>query len=246
MPKWTEYSEKTTIDDTDILLEQDATSVHHIKFLNLFDTIKAKLNLGGLANKSKVSQEDLETALSNLISGKLTASGIANDLTTTDLTKVLAAPQGKTLLGYIGTLTSLSTVQKTNLVGAINELVTSLDSLNRKIYETKTILSTDEMTEGKEVALSESYKNFNYVIVRLSLAASTTVNLADFVVIPTEVSSIYTNQISKRLAVTETAYAHIQCGFTDNTTFRVGYLRINGSYKVYATVYGVGRKVAIL
>lgn len=121
-------------------------------------------------------------------------------------------------------------------------MVKHSNKLNRNIYETKTILETTEMTEGKEVALSESYKNFNYVIVRLSLAASATKNLSDFVVIPTQVSSTYTNQIAKRLAVTETAYAHIQCGFTDNTIFRAGYLRIYGSYKVYATVYGVGRK----
>lgn len=128
--KLQDLAASTSPGDTDILLIEDTSATKKITFLSLFNKIKEKLSLGGLATKSTVAQSDLESALASLITGKLTSSGIANNLTTTDTTKVLAAPQGKTLLGYIGTLSSLSTVQKTNLVAAINELVTSLNELN--------------------------------------------------------------------------------------------------------------------
>lgn len=137
MPKFNEYTEKTNPDDVDIFLLQDAASTRKISFLNIFNRIKTKLGLGELATKSKVAQSDLEAALANLIAGKLTSSGIANNLTTTDTTKVLAAPQGKALLEsitsaltLIGSLDALTTTEKTNLVGSINELVTSLTALN--------------------------------------------------------------------------------------------------------------------
>ena len=142
MPKFNEYTEKTNPDDVDIFLLQDAASTKKISFLNIFNRIKTKLGLGDLATKSKVAQSDLEDALANLIAGKLTSSGIANNLTTTDTTKVLAAPQGKALLEsitsaltLIGSLDALTTAEKTNLVGAINELVTSLTTLNSKLQE---------------------------------------------------------------------------------------------------------------
>lgn len=130
MPKFNEYTEKTNPDDADIFLLQDVVSTKKTTFLGIFNQIRTKLGLGELANKNKVSQSDLEDALTEFINGKLTASGIADDLNTTDITKVLSAPQGKALLGYIGTLSSLSTAQKTNLVVAINEVVTSVATLN--------------------------------------------------------------------------------------------------------------------
>ena len=133
MPKFNEYTEKTYPDDADIFLLQDVVSTKKTTFLGIFNQIRAKLGLGALANKNKVSQSDLEDALTEFINGKLTASGIADDLNTTDITKVLSAPQGKALLGYIGTLSSLSTAQKTNLVVAINEVVTSVATLNSNL-----------------------------------------------------------------------------------------------------------------
>lgn len=147
MPKFNEYTEKTNPDDIDIFLLQDAASTKKISFLNIFNRIKTKLGLGYLATKSKVAQSDLEDALANLIAGKLTSSGIANNLTTTDTTKVLAAPQGKALLEsitsaltLIGSLDALTTAEKTNLVGAINELVASLTTLNSNLtVKTRTI-----------------------------------------------------------------------------------------------------------
>lgn len=142
MPKFNEYTEKTNPDDVDIFLLQDAASTRKISFLNIFNRIKTKLGLGELATKSKVAQSDLEAALANLIAGKLTSSGIANNLTTTDTTKVLAAPQGKALLEsitsaltLIGSLDALTTTEKTNLVGSINELVTSLTALNSNLSQ---------------------------------------------------------------------------------------------------------------
>lgn len=138
MPKFNEYTEKTNPDDADIFLLQDVVSTKKTTFLGIFNQIRAKLGLGELANKNKVSQSDLEDALTEFINGKLTASGIADDLNTTDITKVLSAPQGKALLGYIGTLSSLSTAQKTNLVVAINEVVTSVATLNSNLNEPKT------------------------------------------------------------------------------------------------------------
>lgn len=140
MPKFNEYTEKTNPDDADIFLLQDVVSTKKTTFLGIFNQIRAKLGLGALANKNKVSQSDLEDALTEFINGKLTASGIADDLNTTDITKVLSAPQGKALLGYIGTLSSLSTAQKTNLVVAINEVVTSVATLNSNLtVKTRTI-----------------------------------------------------------------------------------------------------------
>lgn len=136
MGKFNEYTEKTAPDDVDIFLLQDTSATKKVTFLSIFNQIKTKLGLGLLATKSKISEEELETALLNLINGKLTASGMANDLITTDATKALAAPQGKKLLEYIGTLTQLTTVEKANLVGAINELVTSVDALNRNMSHT--------------------------------------------------------------------------------------------------------------
>lgn len=133
MPKFNEYTEKTNPDDADIFLLQDVVSTKKTTFLGIFNQIRTKLGLGALANKNKVSQSDLEDALTEFINGKLTASGIADDLNTTDITKVLSAPQGKALLGYIGTLSSLSTAQKTNLVVAINEVVTSVATLNSNL-----------------------------------------------------------------------------------------------------------------
>lgn len=133
MPKFNEYTEKTNPDDADIFLLQDVVSTKKTTFLGIFNQIRTKLGLGELANKNKVSQSDLEDALTEFINGKLTASGIADDLNTTDITKVLSAPQGKALLGYIGTLSSLSTAQKTNLVVAINEVVTSVAALNSNL-----------------------------------------------------------------------------------------------------------------
>ena len=133
MPKFNEYTEKTNPDDADIFLLQDVVSTKKTTFLGIFNQIRAKLGLGALANKNKVSQSDLEDALTEFINGKLTASGIADDLNTTDITKVLSETQGKALLGYIGTLSSLSTAQKTNLVVAINEVVTSVATLNSNL-----------------------------------------------------------------------------------------------------------------
>ena len=135
MPKFNEYTEKTNPDDADIFLLQDVVSTKKTTFLGIFNQIRTKLGLGELANKNKVSQSDLEDALTEFINGKLTASGIADDLNTTDITKVLSAPQGKALLGYIGTLSSLSTAQKTNLVVAINEVVTSVAALNSNLSQ---------------------------------------------------------------------------------------------------------------
>lgn len=147
MPKFNEYTEKTNPDDVDIFLLQDAASTRKISFLNIFNRIKTKLGLGELATKSKVAQSDLEAALANLIAGKLTSSGIANNLTTTDTTKVLAAPQGKALLEsitsaltLIGSLDALTTTEKTNLVGSINELVTSLTALNSNLQSTNDLI----------------------------------------------------------------------------------------------------------
>ena len=135
MPKFNEYTEKTNPDDADIFLLQDVVSTKKTTFLGIFNQIRTKLGLGELANKNKVSQSDLEDALTEFINGKLTASGIADDLNTADITKVLSAPQGKALLGYIGTLSSLSTAQKTNLVVAINEVVTSVAALNSNLSQ---------------------------------------------------------------------------------------------------------------
>nr|CAJ1763062.1 hypothetical protein AUSP0088_00064 [uncultured phage] len=140
MPKFNEYTEKTNPDDADIFLLQDVVSTKKTTFLGIFNQIRTKLGLGELAGKNKVSQSDLGDALTEFINGKLTASGIADDLITTDITKVLSAPQGKALLGYIGTLSSLSTAQKTNLVVAINEVVTSVATLNSNLtVKTRTI-----------------------------------------------------------------------------------------------------------
>ena len=140
MPKFTDYAAKTIPDDSDILLIQDASATKKITFLNIFNRVKTKLGLGTLATKNTISQSDLETALADLITEKLTASGIANNLTTTDATKVLSAPQGKNLSDSIvnisksiGTLDSLTTTEKANLVAAMNELVTSLNTLNSNI-----------------------------------------------------------------------------------------------------------------
>lgn len=159
MPKFNEYTEKTNPDDVDIFLLQDAASTRKISFLNIFNRIKTKLGLGELATKSKVAQSDLEAALANLIAGKLTSSGIANNLTTTDTTKVLAAPQGKALLEsitsaltLIGSLDALTTTEKTNLVGSINELVTSLTALNRNLeYKTYTPTSVNANIGNKSI-----------------------------------------------------------------------------------------------
>lgn len=167
MPKFNEYTEKTNPDDVDIFLLQDAASTRKISFLNIFNRIKTKLGLGELATKSKVAQSDLEAALANLIAGKLTSSGIANNLTTTDTTKVLAAPQGKALLEsitsaltLIGSLDALTTTEKTNLVGSINELVTSLTALNSNLNATNfnLIVSTyypvtNVIVSGRDVQL---------------------------------------------------------------------------------------------
>ena len=148
MPKFTDYAAKTIPDDSDILLIQDASATKKITFLNIFNRVKTKLGLGTLATKNTISQSDLETALADLITEKLTASGIANNLTTTDATKVLSAPQGKNLSDSIvnisksiGTLDSLTTTEKANLVGAINELVTSLNTLNSNIQNLKDSIS---------------------------------------------------------------------------------------------------------
>ncbi|MBS6763174.1 MAG: hypothetical protein KH304_06270, partial [Clostridium sp.] len=167
MPKFNEYTEKTNPDDIDIFLLQDAASTKKISFLNIFNRIKTKLGLGYLATKSKVAQSDLEDALANLIAGKLTSSGIANNLTTTDTTKVLAAPQGKALLEsitsaltLIGSLDALTTTEKTNLVGSINELVTSVATLNSNLNATNfnLIVSTyypvtNVIVSGRDVQL---------------------------------------------------------------------------------------------
>lgn len=157
MGKFNEYAEKSTPDDVDIFLLQDTSATKKITFLSIFNQIKTKLGLGLLATKSKISEEELETALLNLINGKLTASGLSNDLITTDATKALAAPQGKKLLEYIGTLTQLTTVEKANLVGAINELVTSVDSLNRNI-ENKIIIGS---TKDAMMLITESSMAFS-------------------------------------------------------------------------------------
>lgn len=154
MGKFNEYTEKTTPDDVDIFLLQDTAATKKITFLSIFNRIKIKLGLGTLATKNTISQSDLENALLNLINGKLTASGIANDYTTTDLTKVLAAAKGKELKEYIGTLTALTTTEKTNLVGAVNELVTSVDSLNRNMSHTlNTYYSVTVFKKGNEKML---------------------------------------------------------------------------------------------
>lgn len=138
--KLQDLAESTSPGDTDILLIEDTSATKKITFFNLYNKIKTKLGLGGLATKSTVAQSDLESDLASLINGKLTSSGIANNLTTTDTTKVLAAPQGKILLDYIGTLSSLTTAQKTNLVAAINELVTSLNELNSNLQSTNDLI----------------------------------------------------------------------------------------------------------
>lgn len=160
MPKFNEYTEKTNPDDADIFLLQDVVSTKKTTFLGIFNQIRAKLGLGALANKNKVSQSDLEDALTEFINGKLTASGIADDLNTTDITKVLSAPQGKALLGYIGTLSSLSTAQKTNLVVAINEVVTSVATLNSNLNAANFNLivstyypATNVIVSGRDVQL---------------------------------------------------------------------------------------------
>lgn len=154
MPGFNDYTEKVNPDDVDILLLEDAEETKKITFLNIFNRIKTKLGLGSLAIKSTISQSDLETALLNLINGKLTASGMSNDLATTDATKALAAPQGKKLLEFIGTLTALTTTEKTNLVGAVNELVSSVDSLNRNMSHTlNTYYSVTVFKKGNEKML---------------------------------------------------------------------------------------------
>ena len=131
--KLQDLAESTSPNDTDIFIIEDTTATKKITLLNLFNKMISKLGLGSLATKNKVLQSDLDTALANLLAGKLTSSGIANNLSTTDATKVLAAPQGKELLGYIGTLSGLTTAQKTNLVVAVNELVERTDELHRNI-----------------------------------------------------------------------------------------------------------------
>ena len=152
MPKFNEYTEKTNPDDADIFLLQDVVSTKKTTFLGIFNQIITKSGLGELANKNKVSQSDLEDALTEFINGKLTASGIADDLNTTDITKVLSAPQGKALLGYIGTLSSLSTAQKTNLVVAINEVVTSVATLNSNLeYKTYTATNVNSNIGNKSI-----------------------------------------------------------------------------------------------
>ena len=136
--KLQDLAESTSPNDTDIFIIEDTTATKKITLLNLFNKMISKLGLGSLATKNKVLQSDLDTALANLLAGKLTSSGIANNLSTTDATKVLAAPQGKELLGYIGTLSGLTTAQKTNLVVAVNELVERTDELNRNIENANT------------------------------------------------------------------------------------------------------------
>lgn len=55
--------------------------------------------------------------------------GTANNLTTTEEGKVLDARQGKELKDQIGDLDELETSEKENLVGAVNELNTNLQSI---------------------------------------------------------------------------------------------------------------------
>lgn len=57
-----------------------------------------------------------------LLAGKVNVSDIIDNLTTAEKKKPLSANQGKVLSGQIGTLTSLTTDNKNNLVSAINEV----------------------------------------------------------------------------------------------------------------------------
>ena len=178
MPKFNEYTEKTNPDDADIFLLQDVVSTKKTTFLGIFNQIRTKLGLGELANKNKVSQSDLEDALTEFINGKLTASGIADDLNTADITKVLSAPQGKALLGYIGTLSSLSTAQKTNLVVAINEVVTSVAALNSNI-EIKVV--NFELARCK-YSSGHVYTQAGRLIINLTVKVNTTINSYDEII----------------------------------------------------------------
>lgn len=56
----------------------------------------------------------------------LSVENLANNLTSTDTTKALSAPQGKALNEKIGDLTTLTTTAKTSAVAAINELDSDL------------------------------------------------------------------------------------------------------------------------
>lgn len=112
--------------------------------------------------------------------------------------------------------------------------------LNSNSNEVKTLLNLAETANGSTHTLSENYKNFRKVAIRLSF--SNAGSLSDIVEIPTDVSTAVGNQILKKLEISSSEYAYIQCGFTGNTTLTISYLLIAGSRKVYASVYGIGRK----
>ena len=62
---------KQNPDDADIFLLQDVVSTKKTTFLGIFNQIRTKLGLGELANKNKVSQSDLEDALTEFISREI-------------------------------------------------------------------------------------------------------------------------------------------------------------------------------
>ena len=122
------------------------------------------------------------------------------------------------------------------------ELIRSeLLKMIEKLSEVKTLLQNTQITEGRKYELNESYKNFKYVCVRLSLSTSNSSNLSDLTYIPTQHSTAAKNQILKYLEISAAHFANVQCGFTSDTAFEAGYVRITGEYSVFATVYGIQR-----
>ena len=121
------------------------------------------------------------------------------------------------------------------------ESISGLSERIEKLSEVKVLLQNTQISEGGQYELNEGYKNFKYVCVRLSLSKSDTSNLSDLTYIPTQHSTAAKNQILKYLEISAAHFANVQCGFTSDTAFEAGYVRITGEYSVFATIYGIQR-----
>lgn len=98
-------------------------------------------NIGSLSSLTTGVKTSIVNAINWLktqVDGKVNTSAIVNNLTTTASGRVLDARQGKTLNDRIGTLSSLTTSTKTNIVAAINWLKSQFDGINNRLTGTVT------------------------------------------------------------------------------------------------------------
>lgn len=104
---------------------------------------------------------------------------------------------------------------------------------------TKTLLAITDITTTGECALTESYKNYAWITIKLTLYASSVSNLADYITIPSSILSSSKNQIAKRIGYSDAHSAYLQCGFPGDTTFSwQSIVLTSASDKVFATLYG--------